>query len=1249
MPANNDTIGNYFDLESARLLEQHKDVKSLRAYLKLLRTHLDRLLQSRSEDGEEKLNTPVDLFELCREVDLALEELSKKYPALAEMEGIISSIRAKVASGIIESMFEEKVQSLGYGAVSEHRQLTSERDLAKEMLGFLVAIKDEDPETCINPSWIRINHPEKYASIVKLIKDPATGILDWHRVRDMLPRDVAERSYFVRDRFDSADKRLVDQITHYRNIAECLGPEFLADFLMVSEPSIAKNFRHALKIISRYLGRTTTRVPTPSDIADLPAIALEKPALRKVVFLNLRNYVYQQLASDKDEDLSATEHKRRLREVKEHLLKLLNPSQKEHLALIEDVIEYFDQALSLPVSDRMRRAIKDEKTGEKSPVPSLRQRVAMVELEKEKILLLAFFMGKGKTAASFLCKEHVGAKKMLYICTNGVDMPKTVASQVDKHYRKDGAPSVGIITSECSQDEIDEAVKAEIIIMPYSVLTAKKRESGMIAEQLYEAGIDFLTVDEVQWAKKEKGLFTEEVRNFTQKIPGLENILLLSGDPVPNSPNDILPQLRLKKPDEFIPTRLQKREGAEAQAYETKKMQGLRYWMKRNDPLLLRTFLLDFVLNLDPPGDWEKYVEEVPLQLSPGQQAHYDTVLENGDLTTTQKIYQLTLALLNPALGSPTATENATLDKCFELVVEDLQEHDSVVIAQDPFRHGIVDRMKEEDLAHIPSFMEQLGARLEAHFGPGKVIMHGIHGGVPIPDREDILREVKEPPEGKKVVLCSVLHPIKEGINLSQVSRAILLYPTMRKADTAQFVKRFARDGNEDARLRVLTCPDTIFQGINDHATHKYYLSQRLLHGGTLTDEDLAVLEGKDISEKASMQNGRLVIGNPLSRAAMNDRQTMNRYHDFFQNKGEAKLEHFVDSYGQDYAERYVRNWEGTYSANNGRFVAGLLDQLVEQGDIPSGEFADLACGPLVLENTYGLMNPPARIVNFDINPYVMEEGVGLLRKRKHQPAYTPTRKVSRMTQLDVRDGAFSFVNCATALQCLGQTKERVYKTSERAMALIEMNRVLVDQGVALITLSPNSCTEEEFEAFKLEMQNFGFEVMPNYTGHGISTDDDDGRVFHNYVVAMKKVGLPWSEKIQTQNLRFTRRRVVSANTGKVREARTEVWSSHHNEFEVNENTLKYKALSGEKLAKVDEIEYQRLVNAARTKLLDMHSENGGSLDILSDEQEQVLAGEGIKPVRIAGVKGDGKWQFCLLNQEFKSGVNHQLFEDIAC
>ncbi len=1245
MPIKNNSIIDYFDYESDQILEERKDLKSLRAYLTLLRIHLEDLLSVMDANGNTELDKPVDLFGLCREVDEALEKLTKEHPALQELEGLIASIRSKVSHGVLESMYEQKIKGLSYGSFAANRELTNERDLAKEMLSLTPYMRSEDPEVTINPNWVRIHHPAQYASIVRLIEDRGTGILDWKKVKDMMPGDLEGRCHFVRERADEADERLIDQIRHYRKVSESLGPEFLADLLMASEPSIAKSFDHSLKIISRYLGRTSKRFPTPHDIADLPAVSLERPALRKVVFISLRNYVYQMLTESAGEALSPEEHKERLNEVGRHLTETLDPSQEAHLSLIKEIIEYFETALKLPVSDRIKKEVYDHRKDKNCPVPSLRQRIAMSEIEKEKTMLLAFFMGMGKTASAFLCKEHVGAKKMLFICTNGVGMPKTVATQVEKHYKDGEAPTVGIITAKACQEEITEALESEIIIMPYSMLTSKEREKGKITEQLYKAGIDFLTVDEVQWAKNKQGLYTEEVRKFTENIPGLEYKLLLSGDPVPNVPDDILPQLRLKKPDEFTPPG-PKPEGANQDEYSTRKMQSLRYWMRQNDPLLLRTFLLDFVLKLDLPGEWESYVERVPLKLSPAQQAHYDSILANDELETMEKINQLTLALLNPALGSPMATENATLDAIFDIVVKDFEDNDSVVIAIDNFRRGILDRKLEMELAHVPSLMEQLEERLEAHFGEGKVDFHMIHGDVPIEKRPDILDDVRYPPSGQKVVLFSLLDPIKEGINLSEINRAILLGPTMRKADMAQFVKRFARDGNDEAKIRVLGCQDTIFQGIDEHSTHKYYLCQRLLHGGTLTDEDMAVLEGESINEDVSIQNGKLVIGTAISRKAMNDRQTMNMYHRHLQNRGEGRMSLFVDAYGQDYAERYVRNWEGSHSANNGRFVAGLIDTLFRQRLVPKGRFADVACGPLVLENTYALMNPSAMIVNFDMNPFVMDEGVEMLRRRKNNSTYTPTKKVSRMTGLDAEDAAFSLVNCASALQCLAQGRGNS-KTSERSAALEEINRVLVNQGVALITLPPNVCSEVEFETFVAEMENFGFEVLDSYTGEGISTDDEEGRVFHNLVLAMKKIGKPKKKQIKVSNLRFTRRHIANVNKGNRSKVRTEAWSSHHTEFAINQTPLTYKASTQERLAKIDEIEYQRLVNSARTQLVDVYSQNGNSLDDLTEEQKAALAEAGILLIRISGIEGDAKWLFSVRNQKFKSDVSHRLFEEL--
>ena len=101
----------------------------------------------------------------------------------------------------------------------------------------------------------------------------------------------------------------------------------------------------------------------------------------------------------------------------------LDKAQVKHKELLEEVIADLKVAITLKTSPRLARFIPAKKGKEQEEVeievPSLRQRVAMMDVEKYKRKLIAFFMGQGKTATTFFCKEHVGAKKMLFVCPPG--------------------------------------------------------------------------------------------------------------------------------------------------------------------------------------------------------------------------------------------------------------------------------------------------------------------------------------------------------------------------------------------------------------------------------------------------------------------------------------------------------------------------------------------------------------------------------------------------------------------------------------------------------------------------------------------------------------------------------------------------------------------------------------------------------------------------------------------------------------
>lgn len=1232
MAIGSDFIKGHFETHALQALSENKDIKGLRAQLKKFRVLLKQLLKKieTSHDHPFEIQEYRDLFELCSQIDQVIDKESVSKGVVV----VLNQIRETIANLTIEEVCKEQQAKIPYGELLEARRVLAQRDLAHPVKTLIAEIKRESAGIEINPEWIELNCPDLFEKMAEQVRDPYTSIFDWSKLNDLLPEDVKQRSRFEsRQATSPKEKELLAKIREYRHFAEVLGPEILADYLMTQYPEIAINYNYTLRIISRYLGRVTRRPFTRTDFPKVPAITLEKPDTKAVVYMNLRNYIYRSLIQDDPKTIERgsdvdQKYALRLKEVARELSGSLDKLQVKHKELLEEVIQDLKTALTIKISPRLARSILAEKGKEREvieiAIPSLRQRVAMLDVERYKRKLIAFFMGQGKTATTFFCKEHVGAKKMLFVCPPG-ELPEAIERQVDKHYvetkNEKGKlvkkPTVGIVKSDMDQKELDKIKKCEIIILPYSMLSSK-RDKGKITSQLLNIGIDFLAVDEVHWAKKDGGRNTEAVYDFVTKIKGLKYATLLSGNPTPNSPTDILAQLRIKDPEEF------EKIGRNANRI-----------LKKMDPLLLRTYLMDFILRLERPDDWEQYVEMVNIELPEDQMRVYNVILENEDLRSFGKIKQLRHALLNPDLVTPIHPGDGYVDACFDLIKKDFEEYDSVVVAEDHYRDGITRR--HESQPDKPSFVDKLKAKLEAEYGKDNVEVLVIDGKVPNRDRKGIMQKARYPE--KKTVLVAKLEIISEGISLSTIHRAIILEPTMRRSDTIQFVKRFAREYNEDVKVRILNVPGTVTEGIHEHALRKHILCDRLLDGGTLSPEDTEFLEHGDAQSVIER-----LQKTSLKDAVLNRRQTLNTFFQSLYCKGEAGLLDFIRSPdGLIFAENYVEDWESTYSANNSRFLAGLIGRFKELGMIRGNEFADLACGPLAFECTYGLIDPSARIANFDLNQHILDAGVRLIRERKGDPDYTPTRKIASLTRLGVKTETFDVVNCALALDYLSQNARSNIHNHERAKSILEMNRILKMGGILVITLPIKICSDRQFFAFQEELGNFGFELLEGYCGYGRSTDSENGPEFQNRTIACRKVGMPVMDKIDLQNLRFSKIANPPKTSSKKRRGDYN-YGSHHNEFEVNQRGFDYTPINVEEMAKRNEVLYQQLVTQARTKLIHIYIQNDNSLSSLPDETQKKLMDEGIYLTRETGA-GNDRWVFSLLKQDYRKATPHYLFE----
>jgi len=1297
-PINAKNIQEKYIKAVSQACESHKNLPELRKkLLKLQRKLVKFLVTLEQETGDENnlITSHKDLFQLCRLIDDEFRELlspddKKSEISLNEEEmDIIRSIRAKIATLVIEDIYDNKRQVIineegtQFSGTQKHLRLIEEKELVKDVFELMRIIQAKDDDEVVTPEWIELNHEKLYYKLYERVYNHTTSIVDWSLIGEMLPKDARQCCDFQRRqlKMDKQDQRIRDLSREYREIAELLGPEALADFIVNHyKESVTKDFSHVLRIISRYLGRTSRKVMTPQDFPNIPSIALEHNRdLRDVVSFSLRVNFYRKFMKVEGEMKNPKKAKQVFTGIQKEFLQELKSRRKGsnkdfsiHEELITEVIKEFLEAIDLPIDPRLETTIKG-KDGEPIEIPALRQRIAMMELKKDKRKIISFFMGKGKTATAFFCKEHVKSKKMLFVCPQGA-LPATIAKQIKKHYKKNKTPKVEIIGPKTTSEDLQRIKdEAEIIIMPYSMLGAERGDNGgeeneekrKITEQLYDIGIDMMVVDEVQNAKKEGHLYTEEVFNLSQNINGLKDggghIMLLSGDPVPNGPNDILPQLRICEPEKF--------DG---------KLRTLRHWLKQKDPLELRQLLLKYILKLDSPEEWERYTERMDIVLGPNQQHHYDTLLQEVELDTNEKLRQLMLAIINPHIHSPVAAEDAMVDSFAESILGDFQEYDAVVVAEDSYKQGVL--RQHSDSPDAPTFVEKLEKKLKEQLGNNVEVLI-YDGDTSNKDKEKYLKKLQNPK--KKTVMVAMLSMIHEGIDLSYIHRAYVLEPTMRKSDLAQLTKRFAREGNEDVKIRVPMVhrsaakgkynsdnsdeslrnrlsinpkedvEGTIYEGIYEHALYKYVLAQRLLEGGTITADDLAYMEDGDLSDvDINYINGKLHIGSSITSATLNNLQILNAFFAHLHNVGEDEFKKFISDDGGRYTEAYMFNWEGGYSANNGRFVSGLIQNLKKDKIIKGNQMLDVASGPLVLENTYGVIDPKANIVSCDLNPHILQAGVDMARAKRLNADYEPTKICCGMNKLEVDDGGYDVVNSSLAFHYLNHSgRTKIPQNHERIKVLVEMNRKLKKGGTLILTIPQAVCTDEEFENFQEIFPKLGFEVLSKYSGAGNSTDDE-GSPFANRVLVCKKVAVASAKNIETEdlkNLQFTRGRIPKGKGVRRKKGRNLAEPSIHTEFEINDIDLSFKEASTDN-AKLDRAKYQMAVIEARTLLVGLYEKNDLQFDKLSSEVAEELdmlrREKGIHFLKTPAGGGKFRYTFSLTEYSATIAINHPLFEN---
>jgi SAM-dependent methyltransferase len=1194
------------------------------------------------------------LYDLCAHFDK--EEGDTENDALSDrieneqMDQTVGRVRHSIGADILRSVFRNRSHAVPFGDIDVAMQLERSKDLHLAVWDLVGCLHKDDPET-FNPTWIQTRSSNLHCRLADLVKDTKTrGLYHWDEVKVLLPEKFKDR--FVIDSILPTEEKVARAVAAHEKVARLLGQDALAQFLISSGQVGNLDFDGVIRVITKHLGVCSVDSFDIEDLKELPPAVLHLSAVSDVIFYQIRRFIYRKLLASLPEDSGPDQFGILLDQVEGVAMEVLDSDIPEHMEILDRQMKYWrDEIFSIQTPDRINSMIPDKK-GDLHPFPSLRQRLAMAGMKRDHRKMICFNMGDGKTGASFLSKEHVGAKKMLYVCPDGtIDQMVKEGGRLDKYYKEDSKPTVAKIDSkfaenvrrkgrkeekrlirEESMDEeaaksarnafelnlLKESLSCEVVFFPYSMFGAKL--GGVKIVDYIKSGevpFDFVTVDEAHLAKNEKTLNAEVVFDFVNEIPDLyENgyVCELTADPTPNTPNDIVPHLRIFDRDKY---------GG---------MSNLQACLRKVHPLELRNATQSYILLVDPPEDYESFIDDDIYTMYEAERMGYEAIVDDDFMPMNVKMKRLPLALLNPSLFSPDALPSSLVDRSvvhsrnFLLgLSEEVDEYvegsgeDCIVIAENEVKHGFTRR--HESAPDVPTFVENYEASLKAELAArgftGELIVEVIDGGVPKAERLKMIERSKAlAGTNTKMVIITMAEPVRLGIDLSHINRSILLGPAWNRPDTYQLAKRFRRELNEDARMVRMVASDTMAMGKFEHSAYKAEWNHHFKHGGALTRSQAGYFSrDNDPRTNVHMFGQKLLIGTAIVDSILKNSHKLHRLFTYLHGKGEEAYRQFIEYYGRVFMELYVENWEKSYSGNNARFVAGLMESLEDSDIVEAGPdagrgivYGDIACGPMVLERTLGSQVTPNRrqIFSYDLNPYLIDEGKRYIDSVRGDGAsdqlVSATCSMSNSDEMKktIADGQLDAVNWSLALHYTSSNVQRTTNKlkDDRVQSLYQMNRILREGGILAITLPSNVGSSDERQKFQDALTHFGFEVVPEFTGIGESTDDDATSIFTNYTVVCRKVkslgDRPVFKALNMKDLKLTRcKQVVKSGPSEKRRPKAAADNPSegalHTEFKIGSVDIEFS--NGIQDAKDAEVLKREDVRVARKFLQSSYSQ----------------------------------------------------------
>jgi hypothetical protein len=242
------------------------------------------------------------IFETCERID---QELAQIGPSLhGDVFDAIRRTRVEVGTLAVNSLYEKLRYSPDNRNAESAARIQKQYEIARILLAVIPDIRaglKRDSMDSFDQRWFAKNCKDRYSEVVRYLADEDTGVMDWEVFREVLPPDLRAR---FKPSAGSLRKETAQILQDFGPLLELVGVGAVLQYL-VSIGRISGSDRDTLRRnLSESVGphRVLSQM-TPKDFLEqeIPPAFLKMTEGYRLLFLFLRNSIYQKLVSESDD------------------------------------------------------------------------------------------------------------------------------------------------------------------------------------------------------------------------------------------------------------------------------------------------------------------------------------------------------------------------------------------------------------------------------------------------------------------------------------------------------------------------------------------------------------------------------------------------------------------------------------------------------------------------------------------------------------------------------------------------------------------------------------------------------------------------------------------------------------------------------------------------------------------------------------------------------------------------------------